>query len=109
VVPSSYEGFGIVYLEAMSWALPAIAVNTGTAHEIITHGENGFLVSPDDPAALAQTMRRLLADRLRLQGMRRAARARYEAAPLWAESMTRVREYLLRISATPPQHVLSIE
>ncbi len=46
VVPSSYEGFGIVYLEGMHFGLPAIAGTDGAAQEIITHGENGFLVPP---------------------------------------------------------------
>ena len=101
IVPSSYEGFGIVYLEAMAWSLPAIAGEAGAAHEIITHGENGFLVPPDDPAALARTLRPLLADRARLKTMRRAARARYAAAPDWETSMAGAREYLLRISAAP--------
>ena len=54
-VPSSYEGFGIVYLEGMQFGLPAIAGTDGAAQEIITHGENGFLVPPGDPEALARS------------------------------------------------------
>ena len=52
-VPSSYEGFGIVYLEGMQFGLPAIAGSAGAAKEIITHGHNGFLVPPGNPEALA--------------------------------------------------------
>ena len=52
-VPSSYEGFGIVYLEGMHFGLPAIAGTDGAAKEIITHGQNGFLVRPGNPQALA--------------------------------------------------------
>ena len=48
VVPSSYEGFGIVYLEGMGFGLPAIGTTAGAAGEIITHGENGYLIQPDD-------------------------------------------------------------
>ena len=50
-VPSSYEGFGIVYLEGMQFGLPAIAGTDGAAKEIITHGQNGFLVLPGRPGS----------------------------------------------------------
>ena len=46
VVPSSYEGFGIVYLEGMGFGLPAFGSNQGAASEIIKSGENGFLLDP---------------------------------------------------------------
>ena len=48
VVPSSYEGFGIVYLEGMAFGLPAIGTTAGAASEIISDGETGFLIPPDD-------------------------------------------------------------
>ena len=44
----SYEGFGIVYLEAMRFGLPVIASTLGAAREIVTNGENGFFVRPHD-------------------------------------------------------------
>ena len=47
-VPSSYEGFGIVYLEGMAFGLPALATTAGGAVEIITSGQDGFLVPPGD-------------------------------------------------------------
>ena len=42
-VPSSYEGFGIVYMEGMGFGLPALATTSGAASETIRHGMNGFL------------------------------------------------------------------
>ena len=54
VMPSFYEGFGIVYLEGMGFGLPAIGTNCGGTKEIISHGVNGFLVSPGDYASLAE-------------------------------------------------------
>ncbi|MGB8647837.1 MAG: glycosyltransferase family 4 protein [Anaerolineae bacterium] len=95
VVPSSYEGFGIVYLEGMSFGLPSIATTAGAAHEIIADGENGYLVPPDDPAALAARLDLLQRDRARLVLMSESARRRFLAAPRWEESMARIRTYLV--------------
>ncbi|MGE5774749.1 MAG: glycosyltransferase family 4 protein, partial [Chloroflexota bacterium] len=53
VVPSSYEGFGIVYLEGMCFGLPAIGTTAGAAGEIINNGVDGFLIEPGDSGSLA--------------------------------------------------------
>ena len=45
-VPSSYEGYGIAYLEAMAFGMPGIGSTAGGASEIITNNINGFLVTP---------------------------------------------------------------
>ena len=71
VVPSSYEGFGIVYLEGMAFGLPAIGTTAGAASEIINDGENGYLVPPDDDRMLAERLSRLAKDRDLLARMSR--------------------------------------
>ncbi|NIS63150.1 MAG: glycosyltransferase, partial [Proteobacteria bacterium] len=43
-VPSSYEGFGIVYIEAMGFGLPIVASSVGAVPELITPGREGFLI-----------------------------------------------------------------
>jgi glycosyltransferase involved in cell wall biosynthesis len=93
-VPSSYEGFGIVYLEGMSFGLPALATTAGAAGEIITHGQDGFLVAPGDSAGLAGCIQRLAEDRERLLAMSLAARRRFLAHPSWQASMARAVEFL---------------
>jgi glycosyltransferase involved in cell wall biosynthesis len=93
-VPSSYEGFGIVYLEGMHFGLPAIASTAGAAKEIITHGQNGFLVDPGDAAALAQYLKTLMTDRQQLLEMSLTAQRRAAAHPTWNESAARVRDFL---------------
>ncbi len=94
IMPSSYEGFGIVYLEGMGFGLPAIASTAGAAREIISDGENGFLVPPDDPDALGEAIKTLSQDRTCLLQMSIAARQRYEAHPTWHNSTARIRQFL---------------
>lgn len=59
VLPSAKEGFGIVYLEAWKYGLPVICGHGGGAQEIVTDGEDGLVVDPDDIAGLALAMYRL--------------------------------------------------
>jgi len=94
VVPSEYEGFGIVYLEAMAFGLVPVATTAGAAAEIIEHGENGFLIPPGDSGALAAILAHLAQKRVFLRQMSLAARARYEQFPTWQESMETIRGFL---------------
>jgi len=60
VLPSRYEPFGIVMLEAMACATPVVATNVGGPASIIESGVNGFLVDPTDVDALARTIEELV-------------------------------------------------
>jgi glycosyltransferase involved in cell wall biosynthesis len=51
-----------VLLEAQSQSLPVAATRAGAIEELITDGENGLLAPPNDPAALAAVLARLIAD-----------------------------------------------
>lgn len=93
-VPSSYEGFGIVYLEGMGFGLPAVGAEAGAAGEIITHGVDGFLVPPGDGRALAGALEQLVRDRLLLARMSLAARRRFLAQPAWETTCARMRAFL---------------
>ncbi|MCA9958413.1 MAG: glycosyltransferase family 4 protein, partial [Anaerolineales bacterium] len=94
-VPSSYEGFGIVYLEGMGFALPAIAGSGGAAHEIITAGVNGFLAG--GVAELVQQITTLQQDRNRLAQMGLAAWQHYQAHPTWHDTGARIHQFLHEI------------
>ncbi len=96
-LPSSYEGFGIAYLEGMGYGLPAIGSTDGAAHEIITHGEDGFLVGPNDVEMLSAHIRELMSDRKKLLRMSFAARERYLAHPTWRDNARKTREFLARL------------
>jgi hypothetical protein len=82
-IPSRYEGFGMVIVEAQRHGLPAVgfADCTGT-NEIIVHGENGLLAPERTPAALAATLQVLLRSAALRDRMGRRAQellARYDA------------------------------
>jgi glycosyltransferase involved in cell wall biosynthesis len=93
-VPSSYEGFGIVYLEGMQFGLPAIAGTAGAARELVRHGHNGFLAPPGDAAALAGYINLLMEDRELLKRLSLAAHRSAATHPTWNESAARARAFL---------------
>ena len=71
------EGFGIVFLEAAAAGVPQIAGASGGAPEAVLDGVTGLVVgSPEDPGAVAEALRSLLADPARRRRMGRAARSR---------------------------------
>lgn len=103
VVPSSYEGFGIVYLEGMCFGLPAIGTTAGAAGEIITEGVDGFLIEPENAIELSEKLQTLNGRRDILLQMSLASRARYLRQPNWEETAGRIREFLLKqIEEFPP-------
>jgi glycosyltransferase involved in cell wall biosynthesis len=59
VFPSTYEGFGLVALEAMSQGLPVIATPVGCIPDLVRDQENGLIVPRRDSAALAAAIARL--------------------------------------------------
>jgi phosphatidylinositol alpha-1,6-mannosyltransferase len=73
-LPSTGEGFGFVFLEAMAFAKPVIAAAAGGATDLVENGSNGFLVPPRDVESLSQALERLLSnDSLRAEMGRRGA------------------------------------
>jgi glycosyltransferase involved in cell wall biosynthesis len=98
VVPSSYEGFGMVYLEGMCFGLPAIGTTAGAASELIEHGQTGYLIAPDDSESLAAHLRSLAENRGLLIHLSLKARQRYLRQPKWIESAGRVRDFLYKMA-----------
>jgi glycosyltransferase involved in cell wall biosynthesis len=58
-LPSLSEGLSSAILEAMAASLPIVATNVGGIPELVIDGDNGLLVAPEDPVALAGAIRRL--------------------------------------------------
>lgn len=70
----SREGIPVVLMEAMSTALPVVASDLSGIPELVRHEQNGLLVPPGDPTALAAALRRLSQDRALRIRLGRAAR-----------------------------------
>ena len=94
-VLSSYEGFGIVYLEAMAFGLPVLASVYGAGGEIVRPDVNGFLVEPTDAHGIAGHLSALSGNRERLTVLGRNARQRFASHPRWTDSAAAIRQFLL--------------
>ncbi|WP_242098478.1 glycosyltransferase [Sphingomonas sp. CROZ-RG-20F-R02-07] len=77
VIPSRWEGFGLVAIEAMRGGRAVVASTVGGLREIVVDGETGRLVSPDMPERLAHVLQQVGRDEWHAMG--RAGRARYLA------------------------------
>lgn len=76
VVPSRFEAFPYTCLEAMACGRAVVAARVGGLPEVISDEVDGLLVAPEDPAALADAVRRLLLDAATRRRLGDAARAR---------------------------------
>jgi glycosyltransferase involved in cell wall biosynthesis len=87
VAPSRWgEPLGLVNLEAGAARKPMLAARDGGVPEVITHGENGFLIERDDLDGLVRYAAQLAGDRALREAMGARARAvveeRFGAAPV---------------------------
>lgn len=62
VLPSYWEGYGIVLLEAMARGLPVISTNAGAIPEVVEHLKTGLLVASGDRDELAQAFKSMITD-----------------------------------------------
>ncbi len=78
VLPSLWEGFGIVLIEAMAAGKPCVTTRVSSMPEIVVDGETGFVVPVQDAQALSNALTTLVQDRNRAEIMGQAGRARVE-------------------------------
>nr|WP_272210097.1 glycosyltransferase [Marinicella sp. W31]MDC2875960.1 glycosyltransferase [Marinicella sp. W31] len=76
VMPSRWEGFSIVALEAMRAGRPIAATAVSSLHEAIADGKTGAICKPESPAALEEAIRRIANGNPREMGI--SARQRFE-------------------------------
>lgn len=98
VLPSLWEGLGIVLLEAMVYQKPLIASRVGGVKDVVIEGQTGLLVPARDAEALARAIVSLLRDPARRRTMGVAGRARLEREfrdEVCNERMMRLYQHLL--------------
>ena len=98
LLSSSWENFPHTVVEALAVGTPVVSTAVGGVPEVVTDGENGLLVPPGDPAALAAAVVRLFGDTALRERLARAA-APSVAGHTEEATFARIEEELLRAAA----------
>jgi glycosyltransferase involved in cell wall biosynthesis len=85
VLASRFEGYGMALAEAIAHGLPVVSTMAGAIPDTVPEG-TGLLVPPNDVAALARALRRLITDRAERQRLATNARAAAALLPTWQDS-----------------------
>jgi glycosyltransferase involved in cell wall biosynthesis len=108
VLPTYREGFGVVFAEAMSMQVPAIASRIAPVTEVVADGETGLLIELGNVQGFAEAMLSLLEDEARRQAMGRAGRERVVnlfSHRRMAEAHEQIYlQHLSRVTPSPEKH-----
>ena len=96
VLPTLYEGYGMVVAEALARGLPVIASATGAIPELVTP-DVGVVVAPGDAEALVAALARMIADSDYRAGLAAGALAVRDRLPTWDAACDRMVETLTRV------------
>ena len=102
VLPSRYEGYGVVYAEALAHGLPVIACDVGPVPELVGR-EAAVLVAPGDVEALSGALDLLLNDADLRSRMSAAARRRARELPRWEDTAAGFLGVLREVVAERPR------
>jgi alpha-maltose-1-phosphate synthase len=95
VMPSLFEAWGHVFVEAMGYGLACIGSDCCAMPEIIDDGVTGVLAAPGEPEALARALVDLLGDPVKAEAMGRAGHAKVLSSLTWGHVADRVVSRLL--------------
>lgn len=95
------EGLGVVLLEAMVFGKPVIASRAGGIVDIVRHGENGWLVPPGDPVALARAVVACAENPERAQRMGHTGRLDVEQDFSWGTITSRLASLYRELATSP--------
>lgn len=99
VLPSRSEGFSNAIIEAMAASLPVIATDVGGNAEAVKDGVSGFIVPPEDSAALAEAICRLLDDPSQARRMGAAGKTLVAEKFTTSAMMSRIRAAYAKLLA----------
>ena len=95
------ESFGVAVIEASACGLPVVVTRVGGLPEVVREGETGLVVERDDPAGLAQALRRLLDDPALRARLGRAGRERVAEKYEWSACVRHMVEVYTALLARP--------
>ncbi|ALO45801.1 glycosyltransferase family 4 protein [Pseudohongiella spirulinae] len=98
VLPSRFEGYGMVFAEALAAGLPVVAASTGAVPDVVPP-KAGLLVPADDVAALSSALRRLLTDKKLRKKLQTGARQTAANLPGWRHSALKVTALLNKLTS----------
>ena len=98
-LPSLFEPYGLVLMEAMAHRLPVVATTTCGVPEVVVDGDTGRLVPPADEAALAAALVDLLRDPQRAAAMGQRGRERVDERFRWSHVVDRMLPVLGAVTA----------
>ncbi len=101
LMPSRFEGFGMVAAEAMAAGVPLIASAAGSLPEVVDPPRGGILVEPEDATALANAIEKLIDDPIARESLSRSARVSAQRFR-WAAVAEAHLAFLERIAAMDP-------
>lgn len=100
-MPSLFEPFGLVFLEAMAFGLPCISTWTGGVPDIVLDGVTGTLVGPGDASALADALLKTLTTPGEAVSQGAAGRRRVETTFTWDHVVDRMLPVIERLAKEP--------
>lgn len=96
-LPSRFEGYGMVFAEALAAGLPVVAACTGAVPDVVPE-QAGLLVPADDTPALTEALRQLLSDTVLRRRLRDGAQKAAANLPRWNDTATIVADRLREVS-----------
>jgi len=99
VLPSRYEGYGMVFAEALAHGLPVIAARAGAVPDVVP-ADAGLLVPVDDSAALATALRSVLTDAALHRRLREGALRAADSLPRWVDSARSIANLIANLTGT---------
>jgi len=100
VLPSRFEGYGMVFAEALAFGLPIVAARAGAVPDVVPESA-GVLVNADDATALALALHQILSDKHQYQQFRLGAQAAAKTLPAWQDTANILQKLLMTLLTRP--------
>ncbi|OKY78355.1 MAG: Glycosyltransferase, RfaG family [Candidatus Methanohalarchaeum thermophilum] len=94
ILPSKFEGYGLVVVEAMGFGNPVIATNRGGPTELIEDKENGYLVEPNNPKKISNYISKFYEDKEKIKNFGKTSKEKFKRLTTWNKSLSNIWDFL---------------